>query len=92
MSPQGNRPANFEVPRVIEPSTAANGRTAHSQRAPNSERAFFQLDLMRSLQLHRRLALSIAAAGLMLGLIYYFAMAPVYMAQCLLMFNRHLPA
>ena len=38
---------------------------------------------MRSLQLHRRLALSIAAVGLVLGLAYYFAMAPVYLSQCL---------
>jgi uncharacterized protein involved in exopolysaccharide biosynthesis len=38
---------------------------------------------MRSLQLHRRLALTIAAVGLVLGLIYYFAMTPVYLAQSL---------
>jgi succinoglycan biosynthesis transport protein ExoP len=83
MSPQGNLPANLEVPPVIELSTATNPRTAYSQKAPNSERAFFQFDLTRSLQLHRRLALSIAAVGLALGMIYYFAMAPVYLAQCL---------
>jgi uncharacterized protein involved in exopolysaccharide biosynthesis len=41
------------------------------------------LDLKRSLQLHRRLALTIAAVGLVLGLIFYFSKAPVYTAQCL---------
>jgi succinoglycan biosynthesis transport protein ExoP len=83
MSPQGNRPAVLDAPRVVESSVAAGPGSARSAKTANSERAFFQLDLMRSLQLHRRLALSIAAVGLVLGLIYYFSMAPVYMAQCL---------
>jgi hypothetical protein len=76
MSSQGNRPTNLDVSRVMEPSTASNSRNTHPQKGTNSERAFFQLDMIRSLQLHRRLTLSIAAAGLVLGLIYYFAMAP----------------
>jgi len=83
MSPHGNRPAGFDTPRAVEPSNAPNPRSAHSGKAANSEQAFFQLDLKRSLQLHRRLALSIAAVGLVLGIVYYFAMAPVYLAQCL---------
>jgi uncharacterized protein involved in exopolysaccharide biosynthesis len=41
------------------------------------------MDLMRSLQLHRRLALSIAAVGFVLGLIFYFTKAPVYTAQAI---------
>ena len=56
MRPQGNRP-DLDAPRVVEPSGAANPRSAHAGKAANSEQAFFQLDLMRSLQLHRRLAL-----------------------------------
>jgi succinoglycan biosynthesis transport protein ExoP len=82
MSPQGNRPAALDVPRIVEPSTA-NPRSTHAGKGPNTEQAFLQLDLMRSLQLHRRLAMSFAAVGLVLGLIYYFVKAPVYLAQCL---------
>jgi uncharacterized protein involved in exopolysaccharide biosynthesis len=67
----------------MEPSGAANPRSAHPGKTANPEQAFFQLDLMRSLQLHRRLALAIAAVGLVLGIVYYFAMAPVYLAQSL---------
>ncbi len=84
MSPQSNRPAELAAPRVVEPSTAANPRSAHSGKAPHTEQAFFRLDLVRSLQLHRRLALAFAALGLVLGMIYYFAKAPVYLAQCLI--------
>ncbi len=81
MNPQGNRPAPLEVLRIAEPSGAASQGSAHSVKAAQPEQALFQLDLMRSLQLHRRLALSFAAVGLVLGLIFYFTKAPVYEAQ-----------
>jgi len=47
----------------------------------NNEQAFFRLDLLRSVQLHRRLALGCAVAGLVLGLAYYILMWKVYLAQ-----------
>lgn len=42
----------------------------------------FRLDLRRSLQLHRRLALGIATAGLLGAILYFFSLWPVYTAQC----------
>ena len=83
MNPQGNRPAPFEVANAVEPSAAATATSAQSVKAARSEQAFFQLDLMRSLQLHRRLALCFAAVGLVLGLLFYLTKAPVYEAQCI---------
>jgi polysaccharide biosynthesis transport protein len=82
MSTPANRTSPLEVPRAVDPG-ASNSKPSNSGKRPNSEQAFFQLDLTRSLQLHQRLALSIAAVGLVLGIVYYFAMAPVYLAQCL---------
>jgi uncharacterized protein involved in exopolysaccharide biosynthesis/Mrp family chromosome partitioning ATPase len=49
--------------------------------AENSEQAFFRLDLMRSLQLHRRLVIGCAVAGLVLGVAYYLFTWQVYLAQ-----------
>jgi len=83
MIPQDNRPALLDSPRVVDASAAAQPGPGQAAKAPNSEQAFFRLDLMRSLQLHRRLALSIAAVGFVLGLIFYLSRPPVYMAQCL---------
>ena len=88
MSRQFDGPDRRVASRNVEPPVAANARAAQSPKAANlkaasSEQAFFRLDVMRSLQLHRRLALTIAAVGLALGIVYYFSMAPVYLAQCL---------
>jgi len=47
----------------------------------SDERPFFRLDLLRSLQLHRRLALGIALAGLALAVASAVKMWPVYTAQ-----------
>jgi hypothetical protein len=66
MSPQAVRPALPETPRMADASSAAHPISAHSPKAPNSEQAFFRLDLMRSLQLHRRLAVSFATVGFVL--------------------------
>ena len=73
MIPQDNRPALLDSPRVVDASAAAQPGPGQAAKAPNSEQAFFRLDLMRSLQLHRRLALSIAAVGFVLGLIFYLS-------------------
>lgn len=49
--------------------------------AMGSEQPFFRLDLLRSLQLHRRLALCIALAGVALAAAYVAIKWPVYTAQ-----------
>jgi len=80
MSPLANRPGSADTPRAVEASTVSN---QGSVKAANSEQPVFRLDVRRSLQLHRRLAFTIAAIGLLLGTIYYIAMDPVYQALCL---------
>jgi len=47
----------------------------------NAKRAFFRLDLLRSLQMHRGLALGITLAGLIAGGAYFLKMRPVNTAQ-----------
>jgi hypothetical protein len=49
--------------------------------AGNDDRPFFRLNLRRALQLHRRLAMGIALAGLVLALAYVAMTWPVYTAQ-----------
>ena len=55
--------------------------SVHPIPAGNTEQAFFRLDLRRSVQLHRRLVLAFALAGLLLGLAYYKRMWRVYLAE-----------
>jgi uncharacterized protein involved in exopolysaccharide biosynthesis len=57
-------------PRAARPSPAGDGG-----------QALFRLDLLRSLKLHRRLALGIALAGVVLAVAYWFYAGPVYDAQ-----------
>jgi uncharacterized protein involved in exopolysaccharide biosynthesis/Mrp family chromosome partitioning ATPase len=49
--------------------------------AGKSTEAIFRPDLMRSLQLHRNLALGIAIAGVVLAVAYWFYTGPVYQAE-----------
>jgi uncharacterized protein involved in exopolysaccharide biosynthesis/Mrp family chromosome partitioning ATPase len=49
--------------------------------AGDSSQAVFRLDLLRSLQLHRNLALGIALAGVVLAIAYWFYVGPVYKAE-----------
>jgi len=49
----------------------------------SSDQALFRLDLMRSLRMHRRLALGFALAGLVLAAIYMVRYWSVYTAQSL---------
>ena len=49
----------------------------------NPEQALFRLDLVRSLRMHRRLALGIALVGLVLAAIYMVTYWSVYTAQSL---------
>lgn len=48
------------------------------------EQALFHVDLMRSLQLHRRLAVGVALAGLVVAAGYLLSLWPIYTAQSLL--------
>ena len=57
-------------PGAARPSPAGDGG-----------QALFRLDLLRSLKLHRRLALGIALAGVVLAVAYWFYAGPVYDAQ-----------
>jgi uncharacterized protein involved in exopolysaccharide biosynthesis len=47
----------------------------------NGSQAVFRLDLVRSLQLHRKLALGFAIAGAVLGVAYWFYVGQVYQAE-----------
>ena len=49
--------------------------------AGNDEKPLFRLNLLRALQLHRKLALGIAIAGVVLALAYVIKAWPVYTAQ-----------
>lgn len=49
--------------------------------AGNGTQAIFRFDLMRSLQMHRRLALGFAIAGVVLAAAYWFYVGPVYQAE-----------
>jgi len=51
--------------------------------ASHADQALFQPELRRSLQLHRKLALFVALAGISLSLLYFFRLWPVYEAQSL---------
>ena len=62
--------------RVAPQSTASSAVAAG-----NGTQAVFRLDLLRSLQLHRKLALGIAIAGLVLAVAYWFYEGPVYQAE-----------
>lgn len=62
---------------VVASSAAAARPTA----AGHGAQALFRLDLLRSLQMHRRLALGIALAGVALAVAYWFLTGPVYVAQ-----------
>jgi len=64
-----------------------NGSQAAARRSvqpsANHEQALFRLDVRRSLQMHRRLALTIAILGIAAAALYLFTLWPVYTAQAL---------
>jgi uncharacterized protein involved in exopolysaccharide biosynthesis len=67
--------------RVGDSALGPPGSAVRSTVPGNAEQAVFRFDLVRSLQMHRRLAWSIALGGLVLGLLYYFFTWQVYLAQ-----------
>jgi uncharacterized protein involved in exopolysaccharide biosynthesis len=62
-------------------SGAPSSPVDNSLPSAGSEQPFFRLDLLRSLQLHRKLALGIALSGVALAAAYAAMMWPVYTAQ-----------
>jgi len=65
----------------VRPDQDDSGLSAGSGRplpVGDSEQAFFHLNVKRSLQLHRRLAWSVAIAGFVLGAIYFLSQALVF--------------
>ena len=62
---------------------AASSSAVHSLAAGHAEQALFRIDLGRSLQLHRRLALAVAMTGMALAVVYFLRLWPVYIGQSL---------
>ena len=81
MIPLSGPSVSAEQLRVGDAALGPPAQTVRSAQAGNAEKAFFRLDLLRSLQMHRRLAWGIALGGLVLGLIYYLLTWQVYLAQ-----------
>ena len=52
--------------------------------AVNPGQALFQLNIRRSLQLHRRLAWAVALMGIALSILYFFRLWPQYLAKSLI--------
>jgi succinoglycan biosynthesis transport protein ExoP len=79
-SPDTLRPGeNASAPQSAA-SSPADTQPMHSASA---EQALFSIDLKRSLQLHHRLAIGIALAGMVLAGMYFIRVWPVYTAQSL---------
>src|ERR1017187_8915363 len=81
MIPLSGPSVSAERLRVGDAALGPPAQTVRSAQAGNAEKAFFRLDLLRSLRMHRRLAWGIALGGLVLGLIYYLLTWQVYLAQ-----------
>ena len=77
-----NRPIDPHAP--TNSSRLTDGAPAMpAPRSGPSDQALFRLDLMRSLRMHRRLALGFAVAGLVLAAIYMVTNWSIYTAQSL---------
>jgi capsular polysaccharide biosynthesis protein/Mrp family chromosome partitioning ATPase len=70
---------------------ASPSAAARSTPADSVARTFFRLDLLRSLQLHRGLALGMALVGAALAAAYWFAAEPVYVAQSIVSIRPTMP-
>ncbi len=76
----------FARTNSLRPSTGASDSPAsvpHALPGNSAEQALFRFDLRRSLEMHRRLALGFAVAGLILGAAYLLMFWSAYSAQCL---------
>ena len=72
------RAQSVQLPQLGPGEGAPVAPPAQANYAPSgsSEQPFFRLDILRSLQLHRRLAMGFAVAGLALA-VAYFSIYPV---------------
>jgi uncharacterized protein involved in exopolysaccharide biosynthesis len=72
-------PDGASVPPASTPPVSA----PHAFPSNGAEQALFRFDLRRSLEMHRRLAIGFAVAGLVLAAAYLFMFWSAYSAQCL---------
>jgi polysaccharide biosynthesis transport protein len=73
----------FEPPANSPRLTDGVPTVPAASRGFNQEQAMFRLDLLRSLRMHRRLAMGFALAGVILAVIYVAGYWSVYTAQSL---------
>ena len=67
----------------VPPAPIPPGSVPHAFPDNSAEQALFRFDLRRSLEMHRRLAIGFAVAGLILAAAYLFMYWSVYSAQSL---------
>ena len=83
MSPMRDRSVSLEQVRPGDGGLGSSSPVGRNLSSGSGEQPILRLDLLRSLQLHRRLALGIFAAGLLLAVAYFLLRWPVYTAQSL---------
>lgn len=77
----------YSPPAPMDPYRADAGDAGTPSPAPRPfpsgqpEQALFRVDLNRALQLHRRLAMGVALAGVALAVIYFLKLWPTYVAE-----------
>ncbi|MGA3262813.1 MAG: hypothetical protein ABSC47_02075 [Terracidiphilus sp.] len=81
MTPMHLQPEPMDRLLPGDGAVASSSAAARPAAARHGAQALFRLDLLRSLQMHRRLALGIALAGVALAVAYWFLTGPVYVAQ-----------
>ncbi len=74
-------PEPMDRPLTGDGALASSAAEVRPAEAGNGTQALFRLDLLRSLQLHRGLALGIALACAVLAVAYWFRVGPVYQAE-----------
>ena len=80
---------SFGQSAPLEQVRPGDGEVAAAENAPrpfpqgNPEQALFRMDIKRSLELHRGLAIAVAVIGIALAGAYFFKMWPVYEANSL---------
>lgn len=82
MSLQRTQPLPMQQVQAAElPAHPQAGSSASASAPAAAEQPFFRLDIVRALQMHRRLALGFALAGLVLALAYVVKSWPLYTAE-----------
>lgn len=81
MSLQRRQSLSMQQGPAAENAASATTSASGAMAAGGSEPPLFRLDILRALQMHRRLALGFAAAGLALAAAYVAMSWPVYIAE-----------